>query len=151
MKQAQKGFTLIELMIVVAIIGILAAVAVPAYQTYVKKAKFTEVVSALSPYKLAAELCFQETGTLAAASCFNSLGGIPAATANIDGLVAAGTGTISGNGALTIAMTATAVGAAGAAVNGLEGETIVLTGTSQAVGRPLVWAKTGTCITAAIC
>ncbi|WP_307735361.1 pilin [Massilia soli] len=56
-KQAQAGFTLIELMIVVAIIGILAAVAIPAYQDYVAKSKFAaalgEVSAAKTPYEVA--------------------------------------------------------------------------------------------------
>jgi type IV pilus assembly protein PilA len=51
MKRVQKGFTLIELMIVVAIIGILAAVALPAYQDYTKRAKVTEVMLAASSVK----------------------------------------------------------------------------------------------------
>jgi type IV pilus assembly protein PilA len=58
LKQNQKGFTLIELMIVVAIIGILAAIAIPAYSTYTKKAKFTEVVNAASGLKLEVDLCY---------------------------------------------------------------------------------------------
>ncbi|MGL5499338.1 MAG: pilin [Aeromonas sobria] len=59
----QSGFTLIELMIVVAIVAILAAVALPAYQNYTNKARFTQAVTAAGGVKTEAEVCFQTTGT----------------------------------------------------------------------------------------
>ena len=65
MKRVQQGFTLIELMIVVAIIGILAAVAIPAYQSYIKKSAYTEVVAGMAPIKSAIGVCFATESDLA--------------------------------------------------------------------------------------
>ena len=84
-KKTQQGFTLIELMIVVAIIGILAAVAIPSYQNYIKKAAYTEITSAVAPYILGVTDCGQINADAAGApvptsvNCAAGTNGVPAA------------------------------------------------------------------------
>ncbi len=133
MKQIQKGFTLIELMIVVAIIGILAAVAIPAYGDYTMKAKYSEVVSVSNAYKTAVSLCVQELGIAAIASCDLATNGIPDTKVTTH---VASVGVV--DGVITVTPTATTIAAA----------TLILTPSLPAGSSAITWAKTGSgCLT----
>ena len=123
MKRVQKGFTLIELMIVVAIIGILAAVALPAYQDYTTRAKVSEVIVMASPAKLAVSETSSSMGGLASVTAANSGYTFPGTTKYVSGVAITDT-----TGVVTV--TSTVPGAAG---------TVVLTPTDKGSGQ-LQWA-----------
>jgi len=130
MKHVQKGFTLIELMIVIAIIGILAAVALPAYQDYTVRAKVSEVILAASAMRTNVAEAFQVLGGRMPPS--NSL---PAATQNsryVTTITYASTGA---TGA-TITAVSRSTGAAG------DGN-IVLTGAGVAATGVVDWTCGG--------
>lgn len=141
----QQGFTLIELMIVVAIIGILAAIALPAYQDYTRRAEFTETVAATGALKTAVEVCSQTQGLANVGNCDPGTNGVPADVAagnEIVGVALTGTapaaGAAAGAAGQTFIITATAPTSSPNTT-----ETYQLTGTLQAGGR-IVW-NNGVC------
>jgi type IV pilus assembly protein PilA len=137
-QSAQKGFTLIELMIVVAIIGILAAIAIPQYQQYQRKARFSEVVNIASSVQNDVALCIQLNNG-ATAPCIAGASGdgwsIPAALPAPQGHVA--TLVVAANGEVRAAATST---------DGLSGETLIMTPAANTAS--VTWVKSGSCTTA---
>lgn len=131
--KSQNGFTLIELMIVVAIIGVLASVGLPAYTSYTERSRFSEVILATSPYKTALTLGIQSGRVTALAGVNAGSMGIPPAATPTQWLASA-------------TVTDGVIIATGKA--GVSAHTYTLTPTLTA---PIEWTVGGSCLAAGYC
>ena len=151
-----KGFTLIELMIVIAIIGILAAIALPAYAKYMARARFTEVTSAVDGVKKQVELCIFSEGTGAAfaasaeitqSACTNSAKG--------DGWKIGAAADYETKYVKTIAVSNATITATAVSTNGLNSATFVIVPYNGAADNGIInWKRDDTnssCIDAELC
>lgn len=125
-----QGFSLIELMIVVAIIGILSVIAIPSYQNYTERARFSEVIAATAPFKTAVSLALQQGASINELT--NNAHGIPAepaATKNLASIKVE-------NGIVTATATSIA-----------SGDTYILKPNADGSA----WTIEGSCVKAGLC
>jgi type IV pilus assembly protein PilA len=140
MKAVQKGFTLIELMIVVAIVGILAAIAIPAYQNYLIRSQVTEGLSLADSWKTAIAEYFSNSGAFPTCATPNTAGCLQmGAAANATGKYVSSV-TVAGTGDITITYGLEANAA-------LTGKTLSLS-PYQDVNQDLVWVCGGAAVPA---